>query len=246
MSTGGRSRNEDRIPLDETESVTTAKEPQRDSLFEFLEMPALTEIIDLPSEGKLYSTNSPMFGRESIEIKYPTTKEQEILNSRSLQKKNLHVDRMLESLFVDRTVKAEELLQGDKNAVLIKVRELMFGPEYNIRLICPVCANVDESFSFDLERASLKSPLSEKEMGELGISEVRDAAGNLFFEFQLPKTKFFVRIRLATGADEMYILNASERKKKNKMEETPIEDQLMCLIHSIEGKSSIEIKNQLK
>jgi len=236
------SRNDERIlPNSETTSEET---PQKDSFFEFLEMPVLTEVIDLPSEGKLYSTNSALYGREYIEIKYPTTKEQEILNSRSLQKKNLNVDRMLECLFVDKSVKPGELLNGDKNAILIKVRELMFGPGYDIRLICPVCANVDETFSFNLEKSTLKPVLSQEELAAFGVSEVRDAAGNLFFEFQLPKTKFYVQIRLAVGDDELQMLGLSERKKKNNIEETPIEDQLMALIHSVAGKTSPEIKKQ--
>lgn len=240
------SRNEERLMEVLQEQISeekTQEASKRNSLLEFLSKPVLTEVVDLPSGGVLYPINSPLFGRESIEIKYPTTKEQEILNSRSLQKKNLAIDKMLESLFVDSDVKAKDILVGDKNAILIRVRELMFGRQYNLRMICPICANIDEDFFFDLEDATTKSVLSEDELKEVGASFVRDAAGNPFYEITLPETGFKTLIKLATGSDETSILSTSERKRKNKLEETPMKDQLMLVIHSVDGFSSLELKN---
>ena len=45
-----------------------------------------SEVIDLPSEGKLYPENSPL--REGkIDLKYMTAKEEDILTSQNLIKK---------------------------------------------------------------------------------------------------------------------------------------------------------------
>ena len=46
-----------------------------------------TEVIDLPSLGKVYPKGSPLIDGK-IELKYMTTKEEDILMSQNLIKKN--------------------------------------------------------------------------------------------------------------------------------------------------------------
>ena len=82
-----------------------------------------SEIIDLPSKGKLYSEESPLKDGK-IEIKYMTAKEEDILTSANLVKKGIVIDRLLDSLILTPNVRCDDLLIGDKNAVMVAARNI--------------------------------------------------------------------------------------------------------------------------
>ncbi len=71
-----------------------------------------TEVVDLPSQGKLYSEDSPLKSGK-IEVKYMTAKEEDILTSQNLIKKGLVIDKLLNSLIVTEGVSTDDLLIGD-------------------------------------------------------------------------------------------------------------------------------------
>ena len=95
-----------------------------------------TEVIDLPSQGKVYGKESPL-AEGKLEIKYMTTKEEDILMSENLIKKGVVIDKLLDSLIVTKGVKQEHLVLGDKNAVLVACRILAYGPEYTCEVTNP-------------------------------------------------------------------------------------------------------------
>ena len=95
-----------------------------------------TEVIDLPSLGKVYPKDSPL-AEGKLEIKYMTTKEEDILMSENLIKKGLVIDKLLDSLIVTEGVKQENLILGDKNAALVASRILAYGPEYTCEIENP-------------------------------------------------------------------------------------------------------------
>ena len=86
-----------------------------------------TEIIDLPSEGKLYPKDSPLRSGK-LELKYMTAKEEDILTSQNLLEKGLVIEKLLEALIIDKNIKVQDLISGDKDAVLIASRILAYGP----------------------------------------------------------------------------------------------------------------------
>ena len=88
-----------------------------------------TEMIDLPSEGKVYSKDSPLSSGK-LEIKYMTAREEDILTSQNLIKKGLVIDKLLNSLIVTEGVSTDDLFIGDKNAVMVASRILAYGGEY--------------------------------------------------------------------------------------------------------------------
>ena len=95
-----------------------------------------SEVIDLPSEGKLYSEESPLKDGK-IEIKYMTAKEEDILTSQNLIQKGVVIDRLLDSLILTKGLKQEDLVLGDKNAVMVAARILAYGPEYECEITNP-------------------------------------------------------------------------------------------------------------
>ena len=74
-----------------------------------------TEVIDLPSKGLLYPKDSPLSSGK-IEMKYMTAKEEDILTNQNYIAKGTVIDKLLQSLIVDKKISYNDLLVGDKNA----------------------------------------------------------------------------------------------------------------------------------
>ena len=80
-----------------------------------------SEVIDLPSGGRLYPKEHPCSDGK-IEIKYMTAKEEDILTSQNLIKKGVVIDRLIDSLIITEGIKCDDLILGDKNAVMVAAR----------------------------------------------------------------------------------------------------------------------------
>jgi hypothetical protein len=148
-----------------------------------------SETIDLPSGGKLYPKDSPLSSGK-IEIKYMTAREEDILTSQNLIKKGVVVDKLLNSLILTDGVNVDDLILGDKNAVMVAARILAYGPEYTAEVTNP---NTGETaiHTFNLADCPFKQ-----------VSD--DISGN-GFELELPVSKTKIKFRLLTGKDEKEI-----------------------------------------
>jgi len=80
-----------------------------------------TEFIDLPSKGLVYPENNPLSSGR-VEIKYMTAREEEILSSQNLIKKGIVLDKLFESIIVDKKVNPDDIILGDKNAIMLAKR----------------------------------------------------------------------------------------------------------------------------
>ena len=56
-----------------------------------------SEVIDLPSKGKLYPKDSPLASGK-LEIKYMTAKEEDILSNQSFIKNGVVLDKLFKAL----------------------------------------------------------------------------------------------------------------------------------------------------
>ena len=75
-----------------------------------------TEVIDLPSKGLVYPESSPL-SSGTIEMKYMSAKEEDILTNQNFIEKGIVIDKLLQSMIVSK-VDYNELILGDKNAKL--------------------------------------------------------------------------------------------------------------------------------
>ena len=147
-----------------------------------------TEVVDLPSRGLLYPKDSPL-SSGTIEVKYMTAREEDILTSVNLIKKGVVIDKLLQSLIVDTSIKLDDLLLGDKNAILIASRILAYGKEYIVDV---------EGKSVKVDLTTLKDKFLDESLVSAGANE---------FEFELPATKRKLTFKLLTSNDEMAILD---------------------------------------
>jgi|TARA_B100000073_G_scaffold297363_1_gene262419 hypothetical protein len=182
-----------------------------------------SEIIDLPSEGRLYPEGSPLKDGK-IEIKYMTAKEEDILTSQNLIKKGVVINRLLDSLILTPGVKSDDLVLGDKNAVMVAARVLAYGPEYLCQVTNPKTGEVIDH-TFNLADCPFKK-LSED------IKENR-------FEVELPISKQKVTFKLLNGKDETIIDKELEASKKIGSDVSPeLTTRLRHTITSVDGDES--------
>ena len=132
-----------------------------------------------------------------------TAKEEDILTTSSFLKKGIALDKMLQNVIVDRQVKVEDLLIGDKNALLIHSRIFGYGSEYATSLECPACGTKFE-YTFDL--AELPNKDFEEEMIRF---EVEPTVNNSFI-MTLPRSKAVVEFRLLSTRDEKRLMGTKK------------------------------------
>jgi hypothetical protein len=165
--------------------------------------PFPTEVISLPSKGLTYPESNPL-SKGELTIKLMTAKEEDILTSSNLVKKGIHLDKLLESVVVEPGVNINDLLIGDKNAILVTSRILAFGPDYEVTINDP---NENESVKVVID-------LSKIQIKELDESKLNR---NNEYEFTLPISKTSIKFKLLTHGDELAInrdIDASEKTLK--------------------------------
>ena len=218
--------NEERLghrELGDSSPVTQAQQNPQSSPFSFV---VPTEFVELPSRGKYYSKDHPLHNAETIEVKHMTAKEEDLLTSRSLLKKGLAINRVLQSIIVDKRVDPDSLLIGDKNAIIISTRINAYGSDYQTQVACPAC-NTTTTHGFDLE---LVTPTNEEGYGSNADSISRKGDN---FVISLPKTKVKVEVKLLTGKDEKFLAEAMNMKRKHNLPDAILTDQFKMFIVSI-------------
>ncbi len=197
----------------------SALETSPTDIFSFI---SPTEFVELPSKGLLYGEDHPLHKAETLEIRHMTAKEEDILTSEALIKQGVALDRVVDSLIVDKRVKASNLLVGDKNALLVAARMTGFGADYQVGITCPVCTT-ENGGKYDL------SALTHKEVDLDQNNTTQLPNGN--YEIVFPQYKnLAVEVKLLMGADEKRIVKAREQKKKSKGPDSLITDQLAAII----------------
>lgn len=192
-----------------------------------LEFMVPTEYIMLPSKGMFYPKHHPLHRKDSIEIKQMTAKEEDILTSRNLLKKGVALDKLIQSLVVDKTINCDTLTVEDRNAIIVAARISAYGADYETQVVCPSC-NVKVKHKFNLLQKLNKT--------EDESTETPQIDENSNFLMTLPATKWNVVCRVLNGYDEKELLRISETKKKKSNEsDSSLVDQLNLIIVSIEG-----------
>ena len=188
-----------------------------------------SEVIDLPSEGRLYSKEHPC-SNGKIEIKYMTAKEEDILTSQNLIKKGVVIDRLIDSLILTQGVKSDDLILGDKNAVMVAARILAYGPEYTCQVTHPTTGGVSTQI-FNLAECPFKKL-------------PKDITENSF-EVTLPISKRKIKFSLLTGKDERLIDEELNASKKIGAVSPELTTRLRYLIKEVDGDNTQSVINEI-
>lgn len=158
-----------------------------------------TENVELPSKGLLYPKENPL-SSGTVEMKYMTAKEEDILSNQNYIRQGVVFDKLLSSLIVSK-INYDDLTIGDKNAVLIAARVLGYGKDYQIKYPHPVTGE-DEIITVDL--AEIKNK-------EVDYSLFNNANE---FTFTLPQSKNEITFKVLTHKDERQIEDELKGLKK--------------------------------
>lgn len=151
-----------------------------------------TEIVPLPSKGLLYPEGHPL-SEGTIEMKYMTAREEDILTSQNLIKQGVVLDKLFESLIVT-PVNYNDIYSGDKNAIMIAARILGYGKDYVVDVDDPSSPGTKQKVTIDLTQ------IEHKEV-DYSLFENRQNE----FEFTLPQSKRVITFRLTTHGIEKQI-----------------------------------------
>lgn len=182
-----------------------------------------TEMIDLPSKGKLYPKDN-LLSSGSVEMKYMTAKEEDILTNPNLLRQGLAIDKMLRSV-IKTPIVYEDLTIGDRNGLLIAARILGYGKNYNLKVVNPN-TGIEESVVVDLQNLKYK---------EVDYSLLNE---NNEFSYELPFTKNQVTFKVLTVGDDKKIDEEAKALKKSLGFEPGASERLKYQITSVNGDRS--------
>ena len=235
------SRNKDRLGMGDTRPDVADTPPailQNETPGFAFVVP--TEFVALPSEGRLYPENHPLHNQDSIEIKQMTAKEEDMLTSRTLLKKGVALERVIQSLLVDKSINAEDLLVGDRNAIIIAMRVSGYGREYAVQLTCPQCGTTQEE-NYDLNEATIYTG---DELEKYQVTPNSDGT----FTTVLPRTEATVTFKVLNGHDEKRLAANATSKKSNRRQSTyeqGVTAQIAQMVIAVNGDSSVEARRYL-
>jgi hypothetical protein len=176
-----------------------------------------TEEVELPSKGLIYPKDHPLSSGK-VEIKYMTAKEEDILSNQSFIQKGTVLEKLLRSVIVSKDINVDDLIIGDKNAVLIATRILGYGKDYKVTI-----AGQDES----IDLTELENREFDESLITPGVNE---------FNYTLPSTGVVLTYKIITGRDEKAIeREIAGLKKVNKESDPSISTRLKFMILSVDG-----------
>jgi len=176
------------------------------------------EEVTLPSKGLLYPEDSPL-RNGIIEMKYMTAREEDILTNVNLIENGTVIDKLLESLIVSK-INFNDLLIGDKDALLIAARILGYGEDYSF-------IHQGEQININL------STIKDKPIDESLITDNKNE-----FSFTLPTAKKEITFKFLTHGDEQKINKELKGLKKlNKNSSNDMSTRMKYILTSIDNDS---------
>jgi hypothetical protein len=175
-----------------------------------------TEIVELPSKGLLYPENNPLSSGQ-VEIKYMTAYHEDILTNTNYIQKGIVLDKLMKELIAS-PINYDDLIVGDKNAIMMAARILAYGKDYSFEYN-------GEQYTVDLSLLENK-PFDETLITK-GVNE---------FTYKLPNTDNTITFKILTGHDEKLIQEELESQRKLYKENTrEFSTRLKYIITSING-----------
>jgi hypothetical protein len=175
-----------------------------------------TEIVELPSKGLLYPEGSEL-AKGEIEMKYMTAKEEDILTNQSYIKNGTVLDKLMKSLIITK-INFDDLLIGDKNAIMVAARVLGYGSEYTFE-------HGGETQTIDL--SLIENKVLDETLFQNNTNE---------FSFTLPHSKNEITFKILSHKDEQDINRELEGLKKINKDASPeMSTRLKYMITSVEG-----------
>ena len=210
------SRNRQRVQIPQQDTNTTQQPPQPQLVPQQetnpfgLSFVVPTEIVKLPSFGRLYGEDSPLQGLEEVEVKSMTAAEEDILINTSFIEQGIVFDRLIDSIMITPGVVAEDLMDCDKIAILMSARRTGYGDKVNFGVSCNNCG-ADIELEISLTKMLEDTLASSAEVEEKDWEFLNESNT---FSFKLPVTELQVQIKLLTAEDTKHLEASKTQKQK--------------------------------
>ena len=183
-----------------------------------------TEIVPLPSKGLVYPKDNPLSSGK-IEVRYMTAKDEDILTNQNYLKRGIALDKLYQAIIIGNgngePVDINDMISGDKSAVMLATRILGYGSDYKIN----VTKSDGKTFQYIIDL----NKLSPKEIDESLYNNSRE------FDFTLPISKVSVRFKLTTDHETKAIQKELDQAEKAGLQSSSTTTQLKHTIISVDG-----------
>lgn len=152
---------------------------------------AAFDVIPLPSKGEGYKDKI-----SKASVAYLTAYDENMIVSPNLYRDNLILDYILQEKLLSQEIDPMDLLEGDREAIILFLRASGYGNEYPISV-------TDEETGREFEAVIDLSKLKYKEFDLKG-----DANG--WFEYKLPASGHVVKFRFPTHRDVVLLENMNK------------------------------------
>ena len=180
--------------------------------------------VELPSRGYFYPTDHPL-ASGVIQMFEVTAKHEDILSNTSLLKKGTVLDDFLKALIATPNVVMDEVLLGDKDAILMAARRSAYGDTYSVDAKCPSC-DAESKYDLDLGKVSIRP---------FDFSNLTRGVNS--FSFVLPSSGRSVMWKILTHKDEAGIDAELKNLAKLQSASPEVTTRLKYLIQSVDGNS---------
>lgn len=178
-----------------------------------------TEEVTLPSKGRFYNPESPLSSGK-VTMKYMTAKEEDILTNKNYLRKGIDyvIDKLLKAMIVE-NINVDDLLIGDKNALIIATRILGYGKD----------------FTFMYEGEEITVDLTELNDRVCKLNPIEE--GKNEFEYKIPSTEDTITFQLMTQKTEKRIKEELDGLRKTLGDSLPeVTTTLAYQILSVNGE----------
>lgn len=184
-----------------------------------------TETVTLPSKGLVYQLTDPL-SKGEIEMKYMSAAEEDILTNSNYIRQGTVIDKLLQALIIT-PINYDNLIVGDKNAILVAARVLGYGKDYPFKY-----QNKYGEVEAIVDLSTIKDKEIDENLFKQGINE---------FNYELPHTGHLLTFKFLTHGDEKKIDSEIKGLKKLFPEKTfDVTTRLKYMITSVNGERELK------
>ena len=187
---------------------------------------AAFDVIPLPSKGEGYKDKI-----SKASVAYLTAYDENMIVSPNLYRDNLILDYLIQEKLLSKEVDPMDLLEGDREAIILFLRASGYGNEY------PITAT-DEETGKEFDTVVDLSKLKYKEFNLKGDS-------NGWFDFELPVSKKIVKFRFPTHRDTL-ILEKMQKAEEPKLMKATISQYVDTLDTFLESDKDVDNEKKIK
>ena len=184
------------------------------------------DVINLPSKGEGYKTKT-----SKVAVSYLTAYDENMIVSPNLYRDNLILDYLLQEKLMSKEIDPIDLLEGDRDAIILFLRMNGYGNEY------PITAT-DDATGKEFDTVIDLSKLKMKDFNLKG-----DANG--WFPFVLPECGVEVKFRFPTHRDTL-ILEKMNTAESGKLKKKTISNYVKNLDTFIETEKDMKAEKKVE